>query len=399
MNATTKFEKIAIPAPLGAGSLADCLAFVPDPRLDRTRKHALRDILFTAVCALLCGYHSYYDMEDFCREFLPWLRLRVPLAGGAPSHDTFRRVLGLVDPRHVLRAFRLWAGAAGAEAGQIVLDGKALRRAKNAGGAIPYIVNAWAVRSRLMLGGEQVLDKENEISAIPRVLEWLNPEGALVSIDAIGCQTRIAALIRAKGGDYLLALKDNHPAVRAEMETFLSDALANGESHVDTFDTVEKGHGRLERRVCHVSSHLDWFADRKKWSGLACVAMVESRRTIPGRESTVERRLYLCSRPLSARKALEAVRAHWGIESTHWVLDIAFDEDASRARTGHAPENLAHLRRMAYDALRFERDSSPEPGDAPSLRYKALQRRAARDGAFRNRLLDNFLAATLLPSA
>ena len=397
MNASPKSEIVRPPVSTRAESLAACLASVPDPRIDRTKKHALGDLLFTAVCALLCGYHSFYDMAEFGREYLPWLRRRVPLAGGVPSHDTFRRVLGLVDPRHVLNAFRLWAGGAGAGAGQIAIDGKALRRAADAGRAIPYIVNAWAARSRFMLGGERVAGKENEITAIPRVLEWLDLDGALVSLDAIGCQTRIAALIRAKGGDYLLALKDNHPAVRAEMESFLLDAIAHGDSHVDTFEAADKGHGRLERRVCHVSSQLDWFADRKKWSGLACVVMVESQRTLPGRESGTERRLYLCSRALSAQSALEAVRAHWGIESTHWVLDIAFDEDASRARTGHAPENLANLRRMAYDALRFERDSAP--GNAAPRRFKALKRQAARNEAFRDRLLDNFLTPSLQTTA
>ncbi len=390
MIASPKFQDLRSARPR-AESLAACLGLVPDPRVDRTKKHVLGDLLFTAVCALLCGYHSPYDMEEFGLVNLAWLRQYVPLANGVPSHDTFRRVLGLVDPRHVLNVFRLWTAAAlgGGPPGQIAIDGKALRRARDAGGAVPYIVNAWSARSRLMLGGEQVLDKENEIKAIPRVLGWLDLDGALVSIDAIGCQTRIAADIRARGGDWLLALKDNHPAVRDEMETFLAESVERGERHVDTFESADKGHGRLERRVCHVSEHLEWFADRWKWNGLACVVMVEARRTVGGEEGAPERRLYLSSRRLSAREALEAVRAHWGVESAHWVLDIAFEEDASRARTGHAPVNLAHLRRMTYNLLRAERDAAP--ADLPPPRFKALQRRAARDDAFRSSLLENFL--------
>ena len=348
MIASPKFQDLRSARPR-AESLAACLGLVPGPRVDRTKKHVLGDLLFTAVCALLCGYHSPYDMEEFGLVNLAWLRQYVPLANGVPSHDTFRRVLGLVAPRHVLNVFRLWTAAAlgGGPPGQIAIDGKALRRARDAGGAVPYIVNAWSARSRLMLGGEQVLDKENEIKAIPRVLGWLDLDGALVSIDAIGCQTRIAADIRARGGDWLLALKDNHPAVRDEMETFLAESVERGERHVDTFESADKGHGRLERRV------------------------------------------FLSSRRLSAREALEAVRAHWGVESAHWVLDIAFEEDASRARTGHAPVNLAHLRRMTYNLLRAERDAAP--ADLPPPRFKALQRRAARDDAFRSSLLENFL--------
>ena len=371
-----------IPAPLW---LVDFLRTVPDPRVDRTKKHALPDLLAAAVCSLLCGYSSPYDMEDFCRVHLDWLRTYCPFAGGVPSHDTFRRVLGLVSPLHFGNVFAIWAELAAADAaGQIAIDGKALRRALDAGGRVPYIVNAYSARNHLVLGQLKILDKENEIVAIPRRLDLLDVKGALVSIDAIGCQTQIAAKIRRKGGDYLLALKANQPAAFEEMRSFMHDAVARGEGHVARAHTVDKEHGRFEERTCWVSSRIDWFADRRKWSGLACIAMVESRRTVKGATST-ERRFYLCSRELSAAEALEAVRAHWGVETLHWVLDVVMDEDHSRTRTGHAPENLAILRRLAVNILRRERDSGP-PG-LPPRRYRALRLAAACDESFLDHLL------------
>lgn len=362
------------------------LRLVPDPRVNRTKKHALPDLLMAALCAGLCGYSSFYDMEDFCRVHLDWLRRYCPFAGGVPSHDTFRRVLGLVSPLHFGNVFVLWAKLAGASpgGGQIAIDGKALRRALGADGHVPYIVNAFSTKAHLVLGQLQVLDKENEIVAIPRLLDLLDVRGALVSIDAIGCQTRIAAKIRRKGGDYLLALKANQPAAFEEMRAFMLDAVARGEEHLARAHTIDKEHGRFEERTCWVSPKIDWFADLRKWPGLACVVMVESRRTVKG-VTTTEQRYYLSSRHLSAAEALEAVRAHWGVETLHWVLDIVMDEDHSRTRTGHAPENLAILRRLAVNILRRERDS--DPPDQPPRRYKALRLAAACNENFLERLL------------
>lgn len=243
---------------------------MPDPRIDRTKKHALGDVLTVATCAVLCGYGSYDDMADFCTDYFAWLRQWLELSGGAPSHDTFRRVLGLVDPKHFGNVFRLWTEAVRrrVEEDQLALDGKALRGSADGLGSVQYIVNAWSVKRHLVLGQVKVRDKSNEITAIPRLLPTLDIRGALVSIDAIGCQTDIAGQIRSQGGHYLLALKDNNPRVREEMESFLLDAIARGEAHVEKFETVGKEHGRLERRVCHVSRRLEWFADRKKWKDL-----------------------------------------------------------------------------------------------------------------------------------
>lgn len=252
MSATQIFKaspEVAVPMPR---TLAEHLRRVPDPRLDRTKKHALGDVLTVATCAILCGYHSYYDMEDFCADYLGWLRQWLELSGGVPSHDTFRRVLGLVDPRHFGNVFRLWTEAVWrrVEEDHVAVDGKALRGSVDGLGSVQYIVNAWSAKRHLVLGQVKVQDKSNEITAIPRLLPTLDIRGALVSIDAIGCQTEIAGQIRSQGGHYLLALKDNNPRVRQEMESFLLDAIAHGEAHVERFETVGKEHGRLERRVC-----------------------------------------------------------------------------------------------------------------------------------------------------
>ena len=369
------------------GALAEHLRRVPDPRVERTKRHALGDVLTIATCAILCGYNSYYDMEEFGRDYLEWLRQWLELRGGVPSHDTFRRVLGLVDPKQFGSVFRLWTEAAWkrTEGEQMALDGKALRGSADGLGSVQYIVNAWSARRHLVLGQVKVQDKSNEIVAIPELLRTLDVRGSLVSIDAIGCQTGIAGQIRAQGGHYLLALKDNNPRVREEMESFLLDAIAHGDKDVEKHETLNKDHGRVERRVCHVSRRLGWFADRKKWKDLNCVVMVEATRTIRGVEGGTERRLYLCSKALTAEAALEATRAHWGVESLHWVLDMVFDEDRSRARDRQAAQNLALIRRMVYNLLRSERDAEPDPKKAPRL--KQLVRRAARRDDFRARMM------------
>ncbi len=216
------------------------------------------------------------------------------------------------------------------------IDGKASSRARNAGERVPCLVNAWSAANRLMLGGERVSGKENEIAAIPRVLGWLDIRGALVSAAAIACQKKIAALIRRKGGGYLLALKDNHSVFRDEMQRWIEGVpLRRDGTAVDAFETRERAHGRDEWRKCRLVKRPCGFDSAEGWQDLAWIALVETRRSAGGRTGKLEKRLYICSREMSARDMLAAVRAHWGIESAHWVLDVVFGEDYSRARTGH----------------------------------------------------------------
>jgi len=329
---------------------------VIDPRVDRTRLHNLGDILVIAVCCMLCGGESFYDMEDFGLAKEAWFRTFLELPNGVPSHDTFNRVFAALDPAKFNACFFKWTeGLRKTVDGAIVsVDGKALRRA--AGGAgIPFIVNAWSSSNGLVLGQVKVADKSNEITAVPELLDALLLKGCIVTLDAMGCQRKTAAKIAGAGADYVIALKGNQGTLHAEVAAFLEDAAARDPQGLDRFETVEKGHGRIETRVCRQSGRLGWFADLAKWRGLKSVFMVDSVREIKG-AATAERRFFISSLPVDARKALEVSRAHWNVENQlHWRLDVQFNEDQCRARTRNAAENLAILRRIALNMLNGEK--------------------------------------------
>ncbi len=249
------------------------------------------------------------------------------------------------------------------------MDGKALRRALNRGQSTSYVVSAWAASNGLVLGQLKVADKSNEITAVPELLRVLELSGCIVTLDAMGCQKKIAKEIIEADADYVLALKGNQETVHEEVKSFLdatlleaADAACRWEPNcprrpatLASLETVEKDHGRLEIRRYYQSDRLDWFADRSKWEGLKSVGMVESIREVEGK-TTVERRYYLCSLPLGVETFARAVRSHWGVENNvHWIMDVCFGEDQSRARTGYAAENLATLRRLALNLLKREK--------------------------------------------
>ena len=336
-------------------SLMEAFADVPDPRIDRQRRHELLDILVIAICCLLCGGESFNDMHDFGLAKDDWLRTFLKLPNGIPSHDTFNRVFAALDPKAFLACFLRWTAALRTVVGEeiVAMDGKALRRATS-GESVPCVVSAWAVRNGLVLGQLRVDQKSNEITAVPELLRALELRGCIITLDAMGCQRAIATQIREAGADYVLALKGNHPAVQAEVQGFLDDAIAHHEDHLSFHETVEKGHGRIETRRCWQSERIDWFADRAHWSGLRSVGVIESVREIGG-VATTERRYFLSSLCLDAARFARTARAHWGVENQlHWVLDVQFGEDQSRARTGYAAENLATLRRLALNLLKRE---------------------------------------------
>jgi predicted transposase YbfD/YdcC len=292
------------------------------------------------------------------------------LRNGIPSHDTFNRVFAALDPDKFLECFLAWTQSVRQAVGQeiVALDGKALRRAIAGDGSIKYIVSAWAEGNGLVLGQLKVADKSNEITAVPRLLRALELSGCIVTLDAMGCQKKIAKEIIEADADYVLALKGNQETVHQEVKSFLDVTLAERQeprlpgaklskaaATLAVLETVEKDHGRVETRRYYQSVELDWFADRAKWEGLRSVGMVEATREIKG-QRTVERRYYLSSLPLGAETFARAVRGHWGVENKlHWVLDVHFREDQSRARTGHAAENLASLRRLALNLLKREK--------------------------------------------
>ena len=335
-------------------SLLTILEEVPDPRVTATVDHALPDILTIALCTILCGGESFYDMEEFGQVRLDWLKTFLSLRHGAPTHDTYNRVFQALDPAKFGDCLSRWTQSVRSVLGGevVALDGKTLRRALKKGEDARVIVNAWATESGLLLGQRKVRDKSNEITVVPELLRALQLAGCIVTADALHCQRNIAREIVEADADYVLALKGNQGTAFAEVKAFLDDAIARKETHLVTLETLGKEHGRIEERRYWQSGQLEWFADRKEWEGLQSVGVVEARRTAGGKE-TVHRRYYLSSLKADAEKFAKAVRGHWGVENgLHWVLDVVFGEDQSRARTGHAAENLAATRRMAVSLLR-----------------------------------------------
>jgi predicted transposase YbfD/YdcC len=336
--------------------LLSTLRELPDPRVERTRLHKFEDILLISICSLLCGAESFEDMELFGDAKEPWLRTFLELPHGIPSHDTFNRLFAALDPQCFLDAFMRWTQSLRTVLAHevVAIDGKALRRAIDAGQSPKVVVSAWAAGNGLVLGQRKVEEKSNEITAVPELLRTLELAGCIVTLDAMGCQRRIAREIQEADAHYVLALKANQGAAHQEIQSYLDAAIAKTDPALASCEHIEKGHGRIETRRYWQSADIGWFADRGKWEGLRSVGVVESVRDIGG-QTSVERRHYLCSLERDVEKFARAVRSHWSVENQlHWVLDVVFGEDQSRARTGHAAENLATLRRWALNLLKAD---------------------------------------------
>lgn len=351
-------------------SLVAHLTPIKDPRINRRKYHDLVDILVIAICTLLCGGEGFNDMEDLGKAKRDWFRTFLKLRHGIPSHDTFNRVFAALDPKEFLDCFLRWTQSLRQAVSQeiVALDGNALRRALDQGQNVKYVVSAWAESNGLVLGQLKVADKSNEITAVPELLRVLELSGCIVTIDAMGCQKKIAKEIIEADADYVLALKGNQEKVYEEIKSFLDAALLEQQAPRPTgaklspaaaslqhCQTVEKDHGRLEIRRYYQSDELDWFADRPQWEGLKSCGLVESIREGDG-QTTTERRYYLASLGRGVETFARAVRSHWGVENkVHWIMDMCFREDQSRARTGYAAENLATLRRLALNLLKREK--------------------------------------------
>jgi predicted transposase YbfD/YdcC len=348
-------------------------ADLKDPRIDRTRRYELLDIVVITVCAVICGAEGWVDIANYGVAKYKWLKTFLDLPEGIPSHDTFRRVFCLLDPQAFQACFQSWIDALSAGLGlkRVAIDGKTLRRSfdRATGKTALHLVSAWATEQHLVLGQVAVDSKSNEITAIPKLLALLDVSGAIVTIDAMGCQKDIAATIREGGGDYVLTVKDNQPHLLEDIERCFEQALDKdfvGLQHSEHIE-VYKGHGRVETHHVYTILHPEGIRDLALWKDLKAITLICSERQEKGKEDTVELRYYIGSKAAKAVAYARYVRGHWGIENgLHWVLDVSFDEDRSRMRTDHSAENMALLRRLALSLLK-------QHGGKGSIRGKRKQ--------------------------
>lgn len=339
-------------------ALLDHFAEIADTRQSWKVMYPLREVLFLVVCGTIASGDDYDDIVDWGEAHLAFLRGFAEFHFGIPCADWLRCVMNRIDPKLFMDCFSSWVAACWPDKLDLVaIDGKTSRRTHNrrTGHKALHLVSAFATNSRLVLGQEAVFEKSNEITAIPALIERLDLKGALVSTDAMGCQTTIAQSTLDAGADYLLAVKDNQPTLHAEIESYFATAPA---AEVEKVETIDKDHGRFEVRNYSVSHQVDWYAAERSYPGaprfphLTTIAMVESRIE-RGDKIESERRSYISSRALSAAAFAAAARGHWAIENKlHWVLDVTFGEDLSRLRTGHGAKNMAVVRHFALNLVR-----------------------------------------------
>lgn len=335
--------------------IAEAFASLPDPRRDRGKKHSLADILAVSLCAVIAGADSWEEVEAFGEAKADWLRRFLALPNGIPSHDTFHRVFARLDPAEFAACVTDWLAGACEAAGlrHVAVDGKSVRASPRGtfSGRL-HLVSAWAAEQRLVLGQVSVAAGSHEIAAVPELLRVLDLKGALVTLDAAGCQKAIAAQVRAGGGDYLLAVKGNQPALQRAVHAVFARACEadfEGVAH-DGHDSADDAHGRREERYTTVVYDPEGLPP--DWPDVAAVVLVGREREVKGVNASTAH-YYVTSHRGTAAELGRLVRRHWGIgNELHWVLDVAFREDASRTSTGHAGENLGLVRRVAASLIK-----------------------------------------------
>lgn len=367
-------------------TISEHFATVADLRVERTKLHPLINIITIALCGMISGADDWVAIEAYGRAKQSFLNTFLDLTHGIPSHDTFRRVFGRLDPEQFQAKFLTWVqGIEQVTQGEVVaIDGKHLRGSRQAAKGAIHLVSAWATQNRLVLGQRKVDNKSNEITAIPELFALLHLKGCIVTIDAMGCQQAIAETIIEQEADYLLALKGNQPELHRAVGDYF-EALLDPTQKLTNFAylrTVDAAHGRIEIRQHWITEELSWLpatTGKALWPGLRSIAMIHAQRRIGDQRSTFVR-YYLSSLPADAHQLAHAARAHWQIENQlHWSLDVTFHEDDNRTRTDCAPQNLAIVRHIALNLLQHERSTKD------SLKVERL--RAAWDHEYLLKLL------------
>jgi predicted transposase YbfD/YdcC len=338
--------------------LVDVFVAITDPRQAKKTRYDLVEIMVVAVSGVLAGADTFVEIEAWAREKLDWFRHYIKLEQGIPSHDTFGRLFGLIDPKEFEAAFRRWVGSVlpTLEPEVVALDGKTSRRSSGEDTKALHLVSAFAAGAGLVLGQTATAKKSNEKTAIPTLLQTLALEGCIVTIDAMGTQPSTAQAIRDRKADYVLAVKDNQKTLAEAMRDFFGQFKATEATRTphDFFEEIDKGHGRLEVRRCYSFDQLECLPRPERWPDFKSFIVIESERTLKGKTS-LEHRYYISSLSSDAQRAAHAIRAHWRVEnSLHWCMDVAFADDQMRARTQHAAHNLAVLKHITLNLIRLD---------------------------------------------
>jgi len=345
-------------------SLEEHFGGLEDYRRPGSIRHRLIDILFITICAVVSGANDLKAVATYAQRKKHWLVNTLELPNEVPSYTTFWTVFVLLSPISLEQHFVQWAQSGiekkhGSIGSDINIDGKASRGTAKKGNphSFVHIVSAWATKHHLTLGQLKVDGKSNEITAIPKLLDMIDVEGATVTIDAMGCQTTIAEKIVDRGGGYVLALKGNQSSLSNEVENYFEQAEAVGFEGIqcDAVSSKDRGHGRIEKREVCATEDINWLPQKDDWKNLKTIILVKSERKLHGQPASIEKRYYISSLPADASIIANTIRGHWGIESAHWILDVAFREDEQNADAGNIAENLSLIRRLSLNLLKQEK--------------------------------------------
>ncbi|OJW54539.1 MAG: hypothetical protein BGO67_10110 [Alphaproteobacteria bacterium 41-28] len=366
-------------------SFLDSFKDLEDPRSERNRDYTMSEILLVTLCAAICGAEGWQDVEDFEKAKIDYLRQFLPYKNGIPSDDTYRRFFRAIDPEKFQELFRSWVKSLQSQIERklIAIDGKSSRHSFDGETDMLHMVSAYATEARLVLAQEKVSEKSNEITAIPKLLEWLDLRGTTVTIDAMGCQYAIADQIIQKEGNYIFSLKGNQGTLCEDVTTYLNDNELKTLNNIGSFKDYDKGHGRLETRQCWVTHDVAWLRERHPhWRSINSLIRIDSTRETKDK-ATFETRYYISSLQETPQKILATIRSHWAIENNlHWVLDMSFGEDQSRIRKENAPQVMAIIRHMALNLLQLTKDKMKRQS------IKRLRKMAGWD----DNILSNILA-------